>query len=147
MIKMRNKKAFEHHLWYWHKGIPFVVAEVKNPEFDKLLSIKERIPLLLEMYNKDGNWFVLEHPLYWFLGIGLGRYNNWCFYDSLHMEHTKMTDDQRWQSLIDKAEWDIDNFYKKIFNPFAWDISAYAGRFIRSCRHRFGNKKEKEKTP
>lgn len=118
-IKLRflqdRKKYVRFHRWYWYKLIPFVVADVKNHEWEKIPKLKE-FTSLKQIYNYDGGWYILENPLFWYLGVG----SEFCLYDSLHMEHRDMSEDHRWLSMIEYAKCDIDEFWEQTYLPIIW---------------------------
>ena len=104
-----RRKFYKHWRWYWYRGIPYVIAEVINQEWSRIKEIPG-MNTTKSMYNFDGNWYILESPFYWWLGFNLKEF---CFYDSLHLEHANMSEDERWLDMKHRAESDIDAFLEK----------------------------------
>lgn len=112
-----RKKRIASYKIYWYKLIPFIIAEILNPEWDKLEPmIKEgKLTTLTEMYNKNGNWYILEGLDYFYLGRHIYTEDGFLFGDSMHFRHIKLSDKKKYQSLVDEAKENIDEFWKNLF--------------------------------
>ena len=104
---------------YWHKLIPFVIAEITNPEWDKLQTlIKEKnLTAIPKLYNSNGNWYVLEGLDYFLLEKEwwTDRDENLLFNDSLHSWFNGKPDEEKYKMLIDSAKRDINFIWKSIW--------------------------------
>jgi len=116
-FKERKKRVANYKI-YWYKLIPFVIAEISNPEWESLQPLirENKISSLSKMYNKNGNWYVLEGLDYFFLGRNIYTRDGFLFSDSLKFYYIELkTDKLRWDGLIEEAKSNIDEFYKNLF--------------------------------
>ena len=99
---------------YWHRHIPFVIAEVINPEWE-MLSESEVSKPLLEMYNENGNWYVLEGLDYFLFGKEwwTDTSNEILFNDSMHLWFNGKSDEEKYQMLLKIAKENIDQIKSK----------------------------------
>jgi len=119
-FKERKKRVANYKI-YWYKLIPFVIAEISNPEWESLQPLirENKISSLSKMYNKNGNWYVLEGLDYFFLGRNIYTRDGFLFSDSLKFYYIELkTDKLRWDGLIEEAKSNIDEFYKDLLKIF-----------------------------
>ena len=110
-------KKYENYKIHWHKFIPFVIAEVKNSEWEGIKSlIKEGT--LSGIYNSTGNWYVLEGlDYFWFKKEWwTNRDKNILFSDSMWLRFNEKSDKEKYAMLIDQAKEDIDIIWDKFWN-------------------------------
>lgn len=97
---------------YWHRWVPFVIAEVRNVEYENLkrLGITEQFPMLLTMWNENGNFYILEGLDYFLFGKQwyTKKEHSRVFGDSMRMNCEGLTDSEKMKLLIDDAIYDID---------------------------------------
>lgn len=102
----------------WHRFIPFVIAEMINSEWKELepLVLEGKLPILSEVYNKSGNWYVIEGLDYFFFGIQIltSVEKHFLFNDSTNFGFMGMPDEQRYSNLISQTKFDIDLYWDKL---------------------------------
>jgi len=124
ILKLLSKRIrkMPYYKIYWHRLIPFAVAEVLNPEWKKLLPLIEAgsCPLLAKMYTKNGNWYILEGLDLFIFGLRLfsNSKTNFLFNDSLHLRFQELSDKKRWELLVEIGKENIDDFWKNFYNKF-----------------------------
>ncbi len=113
---MRNVKKYKIH---WYRLIPFVIAEIENPEWDRLKPLIEKGELnsLAGIYNTmSGNWYVLEGlDYFWFRKKWLTNIDkDILFSDSMWLRFNGKPDEEKYEMLIDQAKENIDFIWSKL---------------------------------
>jgi len=112
---MRKYKSYKIH---WYKFIPFVIAEIINPEWEKVKSLieKKKLTELPKIYNKNGNWHILEGLDYFWLKKEwwTNKNKDILFNDSMFLRFNGKTDKEKYQMLVDTAKEDIDFIWSKL---------------------------------
>jgi hypothetical protein len=113
MRKALKNKVKEYKI-YWYRLIPFVIAEIINPEWEKLQPlIKEgKVSTLLKIYNTNGNWYVLEGLDLFLFERLIFSSKGFLFSDSLCYQYINLKDEAKYKRLLNEAHEDIDNFWK-----------------------------------
>ena len=109
---MRKHKS---HKIYWHRLIPFVIAEVENPEWEKIKPLVEKGELteVPKIYNENGNWYLLEGlDYFWFKKEWWTNKNKEVlFSDSMFLRFNGKSDKEKYKMLIDRAKEDINELW------------------------------------
>ncbi len=123
-MKRNKTKRIKSYKIIWHRLIPFVIAEIHNHEWEDILKLekekKASFPALHKMYNKDGNWYIIEGlDYFWFnWKIFTKTYSEFLFDDSLHLQYNGMPDEERYKNLIKRTKEDIDSKWDKFYAKF-----------------------------
>lgn len=118
-IFTKKRKQILNYKIYWYKLIPYIIAEIENKEWKALLPLikKKLLPTIERLYNKNGNWYVLEGLDYFFFGKSIysSSHKDFLFSDSLKLACEDLSDENKYKQLRYEAKEDIDNFYKNLF--------------------------------
>jgi len=123
-MKRNNKKQILTYKIFWHRLIPFVIAEIRNHEWEGILKIefekKKKFKMLRQMYNKSGNWYILEGLDYFWFGkcIFTNTDKEVLYNDSLKLRFTEKEDSVVYNALVDDAKSDINNMWKEFYSKF-----------------------------
>lgn len=123
-MRKSNRKCIKNYRIYWYKMIPFVIAEIINPEWESIKKIEKETDIkfdsLREIYTKDGGWFVLEGLDFFFLNKFIYSSERRIYSDSIRLAsifpfEKKHTDKEKYEAMIDSAKEDIDKMWKNFF--------------------------------
>ena len=63
-MKRNNKKQILTYNIFWHRLIPFVIAEIRNHEWKGIIELEKekqkKFDILRKMYNENGNWYIMK---------------------------------------------------------------------------------------
>lgn len=97
---------------YWHRFVPFVIAEAKNHEWEKLREGVEagKFPVLSKIWNSDGGWYICEGLDFFLFGREwyTSTEHHRIFGDSMQLNCYGLPDDSKWNLLYEDAIYDID---------------------------------------
>ena len=119
----KKRKSIVKHTIHWYKLFPYVISEMKNPEWSSLLKAEKEkhfvLKLVRKIYNSNGNWYILEGlDYFWFdLQIFTNRSTGILYNDSCYANFQDLSDKKRYERLKEIAQENIDkkwnNFYSK----------------------------------
>ena len=123
-IKKKRNKYIGKSKIYWYRAIPYVIAEIENPEWEKLKELEKekkfRFKQLRKIYNSNGNWYILEGLDYFWFGLQIitKKEKEILFSDSCHFSFNEKSDKEKYQMLKEHAKENIDNLWDNFYKFF-----------------------------
>jgi len=122
--KRNKKKLIRNPKIFWYRLIPFVIAEIQNPEWEGLqkaeVERKQKFEQLRKIYNSNGNWYILEGLDYYWFGwqIFTNKEKGILYNDSCHLQFNEKPDGKKFKMLEEQAREDIDNLWNNFYGFF-----------------------------
>jgi len=119
---MISRKKIKVYKIFWYHFIPYVIAELENIEWKKIKEVEKkenfRFTGLQDMYNSNGNWYILEGlDYFWFnIRIFTNTSEELLYNDSMHFNFNDKSDKEKFIMLKDIAKNDIKTIWNNFFN-------------------------------